>query len=396
MARNIYRLTTRSVQTIKAAGMHGDGGGLYLRVTHADVRGRTITGRSWIFRFTDPVTRKRRDAGLGPVWDVSLAAARARAAEFRDAIRRGDSPIVKAQRKRPDAMTFGACATAYIDAHKAGWRNAKHAAQWTATLTTYCKPITDADVAAVDTTLVLSCLQPQWKAKPETMTRVRQRMECVLDWATVRGYRTGDNPARWKGHLDVLLPRRSKVAAVEHRAAVPYSGMHDFMGELRKQTGLGALALELQILTATRPGEAAGAEWREFDLDAALWIIPGERMKAGHEHRVPLSAPVVVLLRTLPHKGRFVFPGVKGRPLTTAAAMATLRGLRPGVTAHGFRSSFRDWAGEETHYAREVVESALAHRIKDKAEAAYRRGDALARRTEVMQAWADYLDGKKV
>jgi integrase len=287
-------------------------------------------------------------------------------------------------------LTFAECSAKYIEAHRAGWRNEKHAAQWSSTLATYAEPINALPVANIDTALVLRCIEPHWATKTETMTRVRQRIESVLDWARVRDYRTGDNPARWKGHLDQLLPKRSKVPKMEHRAALPYAEISAFMADLRSRNGLGALCLQLGILTATRPGEAAGAEWVEFDLDGATWTIPGERMKAGKEHRVPLSAPAVALLQSLPAHGRYVFPGVKGKPLTTAAGMALLKDMRPGITAHGFRSTFRDWAGETTKHPREVIEHALAHQLKDKAEAAYQRGDLFQRRAVLMKEWAAY------
>ncbi|EIM04125.1 integrase family protein [Rhodanobacter denitrificans] len=298
------------------------------------------------------------------------------------------------------AVAFGACCEKYIATHRAGWRNVKHAEQWDSTLRTYCATLWHLDVAAIDTALVMQCLDPIWATKTETASRVRGRIESVLAWATVRGYRSGENPAAWRNHLSQLLPKRSKVQKVEHRAALPYASMTAFMAKLRSRAGLAAKALELQILTATRPGEAAGAQWVEFDLDGAQWIIPGERMKAGKEHRIPLSDAAVTLLRSLIPmvKGKpvtptgNVFPGVKGRPLTTAAGMALLREMKAEVTAHGFRSTFRDWAGETTKYPREVIEAAMAHRLKDAAEAAYARGDMLERRKHLMEAWATYCD----
>jgi integrase len=257
---------------------------------------------------------------------------------------------------------------------------------------TYCAPIWLLPIDTIDTTLVMRCLDPVWTTKTETASRLRGRMESVLAWATVRGLRTGDNPAAWRNHLDQLLPARNKVQAVEHRAALPYIEAAAFMSELRHRDTLAARVLELQILTATRPGEAAGAQWPEFDLYGAVWTIPADRMKAGKEHRVPLAPAVVKLLQALPRVDGNVFPGVKGKPITTSAAMKLLKELRPGLTAHGFRSTFRDWAAETTSHPREIIEQAMAHRLKDAAEAAYQRGDLLQRRAVLMADWAKYCD----
>jgi integrase len=393
MARLLNRLDTKKVEKAADGARLADGGGLYLQV-----RGPS---KVWIFRYRSRATGKERDIGLGPTHTISLARARELAAYERTVIAAGNDPLVyrraaaaaeKASQARQ--LTFAQCAEKYIAAHRAGWRNAKHAAQWSSTLATYAKPINSLPVAEIDTALVLKCLEPNWSSKAETMTRVRQRIEAVLDWATVREFRRGQNPARWKGHLDALLPRRSKVQTVVHRAALAYTDMHGFMTELRKRQGLAARALELLILTATRPGEAAGAQWSEFDLDAATWTIPARRMKAEKEHRIPLVPAAVALLRALAKDGveGHVFPGVKGRAITTAASMALLTELRPGFTVHGFRSTFRDWAGETTAHPREVIEHALAHQLKDKAEAAYSRGDLLQRRAKLMLDWSKYID----
>lgn len=394
MARPLYRLDTKKVENAKAGARLADGGGLYLQV-----RGES---RTWIFRYRSRLDGKEHDIGLGATHAVPLVRARELAAHHRGVLAAGNDPLEyrraamraeKASRLR--AMTFAQCAEKYIAAHRAGWRNAKHAGQWAATLATYATAINPQRVADIDTPLVLRCLEPHWTTKPETMTRVRQRIEAVLDWATVRGYRTGENPAKWKGHLALMLPKRTKVRAVEHRAALAYTDMHGFMIDLRARQGLAARVLELQILTATRPGEAAGAQWAEFDLEAALWTIPAGRMKAQKEHRIPLSAPAVALLRSLPRAGDgHVFPGVRGKAITTAAGMAMLSELRPGITAHGFRSTFRDWAGETTSHPREVIEHALAHQLKDKAEASYARGDLLRRRARLMDDWAAYIDAE--
>lgn len=394
MARELNRLTALKVRKATKPGKYHDGAGLYL-VIHPN------GSRTWIFRWRDRVTGKLRDKGLGPAWDVSLEQAREKAKACRELVRNGGDPIEDARAamaaKRVEfakRLTFAECAAKYIEAHKAGWRNAKHGAQWVATLDTYAAPINPLPVAAIDTALVLKCIEPHWATKTETMTRVRQRIEKVLDWARVRDYRTGDNPARWKGHLDQLLPQRNKVQKVQHHAALPYADVPAFMVDLRHRNGLAALCLELQILTATRPGEAAEATWSEFDLRHATWTIAADRMKAGKEHRVPLSAPAVALLRSLPVHGAYVFPGVKGKPLTTAAGMGLLKRMRPGITAHGFRSTFRDWAGETTKHPREVIEHALAHQLKDKTEAAYQRGDLFKRRAALMDDWAKYCAAK--
>lgn len=392
MARERNRLTALRVRREKKPGRHADGGGLYLYVAPHGAR-------SWVFRYRSRTSGKLRDMGLGPALDVTLERARERAATARVLLTEGIDPIDHAHERRAAAqgervrrLTFGQCAERYIAAHRAGWRNVKHADQWTSTLATYAEPISRLAVDAVDVTLVLACLEPHWAAKAETMTRVRQRIEAVLDWATARKLRSGENPARWKGHLDKLLPKRSKVQKVVHRPALPYVALHPFMVELRQRHGLSARCLELQILTATRPGEAAGAQWPEFDLDRAVWTIPSSRMKAEREHRIPLSVPAVAMLRALPRIDNNVLPGVEGRPLTTAAAMQLLKDLRPGITAHGFRSTFRDWAGESTSHPREVIEHALAHQLKDKSEAAYQRGDLFERRARLMADWAAFCD----
>jgi len=292
-------------------------------------------------------------------------------------------------------MTFAACAERYIAAHKTGWRNPKHAAQWPATLATYVNPIFgDLPVQAIDVGLVMKAIEPIWAVKPETASRVRGRIESVLDWATARGYRQGANPARWKGHLDNLLPKKTKVRRVEHHAALPYVDIAEFMVELRRQAGIAARALEFAILTAARTGEVIGAQWDEVDLVARLWTIPAGRMKAGKEHRVPLSDAAVAILEQMreARHGEFVFPGTKaGRSLSNMSMLMTLRRMNRGsLTAHGFRSSFRDWAAERTSFPAEVAEMALAHTVADKVEAAYRRGDLFEKRRQLGDAWARF------
>ncbi|VBP19593.1 Integrase [Burkholderia pseudomallei] len=294
-----------------------------------------------------------------------------------------------------DAVTFQHCAEKYIDAHRAGWKNAKHAEQWTNTLTTYAYPIFDSyAVSAIDTTLVMKVLEPIWTTKTETASRIRGRIESVLDWATVHGYRVGENPARLKGHLDKLLPKRSRVQKVEHHPALRYADLPDFMNELRAAEGTAARALEFLILTATRTNETIGATWQEFDLDEGVWIVPAERMKMRREHRVPLSARAVALVKAQQKLklGDYVFPGARDKkPLSNMAMLQLLERMKyDDITVHGFRSTFRDWAGETTHYPREVCEAALAHGIKDKAEAAYARGDLFTKRAALMQDWDKY------
>lgn len=387
-ARN--KLTALKVRSLKEPGRYSDGGNLYLFISKHGAR-------SWVFRYADRVTGAVRDKGLGPAADVTLERARERAAICRLQLLEGADPIGVSQARRQAAkleharrVTFGECCEKYIEAHRAGWRNVKHAEQWDSTLRTYCALLWPLDVAAIDTGLVMRCLEPIWREKTETASRLRGRIESVLAWATVRKFREGDNPAQWRNHLDQLLPKRSKVQKVEHRAALPYADIAIFLARLRQRQGLAARALELQILTAARPGEAAGAKWDEFDLDAALWTIPAERMKAGKEHRVPLSSAAVKLLRGMPRVAVMTFPGKKDKSLTTAAGMQLLKDMELDITAHGFRSTFRDWAAEATTHAREVIEAAMAHRLKDAAEAAYQRGDLLRRRARLMEDWAAF------
>ena len=289
---------------------------------------------------------------------------------------------------RATLRSFGDCATAYIAAHRKGWRNAKHAGQWRSTLDTYAADLLPLPVAAVDTAAVHKALEAIWADKTETATRLRQRIEAVLDWATARGYRSGDNPARWRGHLSNLLPAPAKLKGVTNRPAMPYADMHRLTARLADTATLAAQALTLQILTATRPGEAVAARWEEFDLDAGRWTIPGKRMKAGKAHEVPLPPRLVAFLKKLPRDpSGFLFPGKPGKPLTTAATLKLLQGLEPGLSCHGFRSSFRDWAADQTTYPRDVAEAALAHAIKDKTEAAYRRSTMLDKRAAMMGDW---------
>ncbi len=386
------KLTALGVTKLKAPGMYGDGGGLWLQVSGKG-------GKSWVFRYT--LKGKSREMGLGPVSTFSLAEARDKALTCRKLCYEGIDPIEMRRGQRQDAaveaakaITFRTCAEGYIEAHKAGWRNDKHAAQWTATLATYAYPVFgNLPVQAIDTNLVTQALEPIWTTKPETATRVRGRIESVLDWAATRGYRRGENPARWKGHLQNLLPKRSKVRKVEHHAALPFKEVPTFMKAVAAQPGVAAKLMAFTILTAARTGEALGARWSEIDLDAGIWTVPAERMKAGAEHRVPLSPPALALLGEMQGlDDTFVFPGGRrGKPLSNMAMLVLLRRMeRADLTVHGFRSSFRDWASETTHFPSEVVEMALAHTVESKVERAYRRGDLFEKRRELMRAWAGH------
>lgn len=390
--RSLNRLSAKAVDSLNGRGYYADGGGLYLQISKFETR-------SWVFRYS--LAGKAREMGLGPYPDVSLKDAREKAAEGRKLLRDGIDPIERRQAARStmiaaraSALTFEQCAAAYIAAKEHEWKNTKHAQQWRNTLATYANPVIGSMlVSDVEQAHILKILEPIWTTKTETAARLRGRLENVLDWARVRGYRKGDNPAKWAGHLDTLLATPRKVAKVEHHAALPYAEAGAFMADLRKQAGMGARALEFAILTAARSGEVRGATWAEIDLDAAVWTIPGERMKAGKEHRIPLSPAAVDLLRALPRsEGGLVFPGMKERrPLSDMSLTAVLRRMKRGdLTAHGFRSTFRDWAGETTAYPREVIEHALAHQLKDKAEAAYARGSLFDKRRLLMAAWAKY------
>jgi integrase len=342
--------------------------------------------------------------GLGAVHTLGLAEARKRATECRKLRLDGHDPIedrkagrLQAKLDAARSMTFEQCAEAYIASHRPSWKNDKHAAQWPSTLKTYAYPVFgNLPVQSIDVGFVLKALQPIWHKKTETATRLRQRIEAVLDWATACGHRQGDNPARWRGHLDKLLPPRAKVQKVRHHKALPYAEIGGFMAALREQNGLAAYALELLILTATRTGEVINAKWEEFDLKAALWTIPGDRMKAGKEHRVPLSKPALAVLKRLEmgDPGEFVFPGAKpGKPLSNMAMLALLERMeRSDLTVHGFRSTFREWAAERTNFPREVAEHALAHSLPDKVEAAYQRGDLVDKRRQMMDAWAKFCE----
>jgi integrase len=375
--------------------MHAVGGvsGLYLAIA----RGGT---KSWILRAL--VGDKRREMGLGPYPEVPLAAARDKARTAREKIEQGVDPVLERQRaasalraEQAKAMTFDLAATRFIDAKSDEWRNAKHRWQWTNSLEKFAGPVIGKMlVSDVTQAHVLSILQPIWKEKTETAVRLRGRIEQVLDWARVRGYREGENPARWRGHLEQLLPNPNKISRVVHYPALPIDAMAAFMVELRKRTGTTARALEFLIYTAGRSGEVRGARWPEFDLDANLWIVPPVRMKAHKEHRVPLSKQAIQLLKAQPRikDQDLVFPAPRGGVLSDMSLTAVLRRMEAPAVPHGMRSTFRDWAAERTNFPSDMAEMALAHTIDSAVEAAYRRGDMLAKRLKMMQAWADFCD----
>jgi len=393
MARTVGKLTALKVGRRLKPGMYADGAGLYLQVTG-------VGAKSWIFRFS--LHGRAREMGLGSLSAVSLSEARIKAGEYRRLRQEGVDPIEvrKSLRERAvlDAaktVTFKDAAASYIASHRAGWRSAKHAWQWENTLATYAEPVLGRlSIQAIDTGLVLKVLEPIWKAKPETASRLRGRIEVILDWAKSRGLRQGENPARWRGHLQHQLPARSKLQRVKHHAALPYADLPDFMSKLRAQKGTSARALEFTILTAARTGDTIGALWNEVNTSDKVWTVPADRMKARKEHRVPLSPHALAILRD-EHDVRtsdYVFPGGKaGKPLSSMAMAEVLQRMGRGdITVHGFRSTLRDWAAERTDFPSEVVEMALAHAIGNKVEGAYRRGDMFEKRRRLMDQWSMY------
>jgi integrase len=398
MARTRNKLTARGVATLSKPGKHSDGGGLYLRI---DGEGESVR-RRWIFRF---VWRDRtREMGLGGSPEVSLADARKARDAAEKIVQAGQDPISArddARQAQFDKPTFGQVADAFIEAKGPEWRNDKHRAQWKMTLEIYAAPLRSRPVDEVDTDAILSVLQPIWQSKAETASRLRGRIETVIDAARAKGHipRNEANPARWRGHLDKLLPKRAKLTR-GHHAALSYNRISTFIAELRMREAIAALALEFCILTTARSGEVFGARWAEIDFASKLWTVPAARMKAAREHRVPLATRAMQILERL-FEGRtdeFVFPGQKAdKPLSGMAMEMLLRRMKTdGVTVHGFRSAFRDWAGNETDFARELAEAALAHVIGDKAEQAYRRGDALEKRRTLMDAWGQFCEPSSI
>ncbi len=402
-------LSAKQVENESRLGYHADGAntGLYLQVA----QGQGRLNRSWVFRYTSPTTRTRRELGLGSTRVRALAEARRVAADFRLRVLDGYDPKDERDRQRADAVvqrahriTFDEAITKCLEARALEWRNVKHGQQWLNTLTTYASPVLGKlAVELITTDLVHKVLEPIWTTKTETATRVRQRIESVLDWCKARGYLKGENPARLKGGLGELLPKSQKIKKVEHHAAVAYSQVYDFVQTLRTFKGVAPLGLEFALLTAARTGEVVAAKWDEIDLSNKVWTVPAERMKAGREHRVPLCNRALEILRTMKtaQQNDYVFPGhsISKHPhLSTGAFLAVMKrmGQYAQYTPHGLRSTFRDWASETTQFSNETLELALAHTIKNKAEAAYRRGDQLEKRATLMRQWQQYIETKPV
>ena len=399
MARPIHKLTVLTISRARRDGRYGDGGGLYLQVDGGS--------KSWLFRYKRG--EQTHYMGFGPVDMVSIDEARARALECRKLLHAGLNPVAareaeraKRQLEAARTLTFDACVDAYLKAHKAGWRNPKHRQQWENTLKTYASPMFGGlPVRDIDVALVMRVIEPIWSTKPETASRLRGRIESVLGWATIRGYRSGDNPARWRGRLDHLLPARNKVRDIKHHAALPYAELPAFMAALHGREGNAARALEFLILTSVRTGDIIGnnrddappMKWEHLDLRAQLWTIP--KTKANTEHRVPLSSAAAALLKRVASESGadgIVFRGIRpGEALSNGSMLRVLDRMgRDDLTVHGFRATFKTWASERTNFAREVIEAALAHAISDKLEAAYRRGDFLEKRKRLMTAWAEF------
>jgi integrase len=409
MPRRAAGLTAAKVRTAKP-GRYGDGNGLYLLV-------RTPAARFWLFRFTSPRTGKLREMGLGKAdadgarGGVTLAEAREKASELRRVVKAGVDPLerqaeaeaaaaAEAEAAEIRSKTFDAVAALYLEAHRGAWKNAKHRDQWPTTMRQYASPhFGSLPVSEIDTAHVTAALRSIWQHKTETASRLRGRIEAVLDYATVLGWRAGANPARWRGHLDKVFPRRTKVQPIQHHPALPWQEVPAFMAALRGQDWMAARALEFCVLTAARSGEVLGARWPEIDMNAGVWVVPKERMKAGREHRVALSGAALAVLRQVAplrpacEPDPLVFPGrFQGRPLSHRSMAAAVRrmGRKDEFTVHGFRSAFRDWAGETTAHPREVVEAALAHRLGDRVEQAYARGDLFQKRRRLMEDWGAF------
>jgi len=397
MARYTERLSSAKVRHAKP-GLHSDGGNLWLQVTESK-DGKQLN-KSWLLIFKSPVTGKQRQMGLGPLSTVGLGEARDAARECRKLLLERKDPIEERNKERASRLvaaakskTFDQCATDYMASHESGWRNAKHRDQWRTSLETYAYPtLGKLPIADIDTGLVMQVLHPMWNGKAETASRVRGRIESILDWATTSGHRKGENPARWKGHLANLLPSRRKVQKVEHLAAMPYAALPEFLIELRARGGIAAQALEFLILTACRTGEVLGARWDEIDFATKAWTIPGSRMKDGRPHRVPLTQGALDILEGVRNlDSPLVFPGTReGKPLSDLTLLRAFQRMGYDLTVHGFRSAFKDWCSERTSYPNHVVEAALAHAIPSGVEAAYRRGDLFEQRRRLMDEWARY------
>jgi integrase len=385
MARAMHLLKALNLSRLsKQAGMHHDGGGLYLCVQPP--------AASWVYRYM--IAGRARSMGLGPWPLVTLAEAREKAMDAAKLKINGRDPI-EARRAQagPSGMTFGECAKAYIQSHRAGWRSTVHAGQWETTIAMFAEPIIgNVAVSTIDTPAVMQVLQPMWQVQTETASRLRGRIEAILDWAKTRGYREGENPARWKGHLANLLPARTKVKATRHHEALAYTDLPGFIKELRQHEGVAADALAFLILTAARSGEVTGARWSEIDLTNKLWTVPAARMKAGKEHRVPLSPAALAILSRQSQETEIVF-SKRGRALLKGSLHSLAKPL--GVTVHGFRSTFRDWASEQTEFPNDAIEMALAHAVGSKVEQAYRRTDMFEKRRALMAEWAAFCGGHK-
>jgi integrase len=386
MARKVRRLNSRLVSALGKPGRHADGDGLYLVVAKGG-------SKQWVFLFR--FGGRLREMGLGGISGVSLADARKAAEVCRAKVARCINPIDARQREL-FVPNFGECADEFLAGMSGQWRNDKHRKQWKMTLTEYTASIRSMPVNMIETADVLRVLKPIWQRTPETASRLRGRIERVLDAARAKGYRSGENPARWRGHLDTLLPARQKLTK-GHHAAMPYSDVPAFIALLRERQGVAALALEFLILTAARSGEVLGAKWSEIDIDRRIWTVPRNRMKTAVEHRAPLSSRAMTIIEQMAkvRTSAYVFAGDReGRPLSSMALGMVLRQMQVLVTVHGFRSAFRDWCGEVTSFPREVAEAALAHVVGDATERAYRRGDALEKRRKLMEAWASYCEPK--
>lgn len=393
MARPIHKLSARGVATSTKTGLYSDGGGLYLQVSRSG-------SKSWIYRFM--MNRKVRDMGLGSVLDFTLAEAREKARDCRRLVHEGIDPIEERNERRHNnvarqnsSRTFKDCAEEYLRVHSPAWKNKKHIQQWENTLTTYAYPrLGKLPVQKITTEHVTAALLPIWTVKTETATRLRGRIERILDWATVQSLLEGANPARWKGHLDNVLPAPNKLKKVKHFSALPYADLPDFLRKLQTQQSVSAAALTFLILTASRSGEVRLAIWSEIDLAKRVWTIPADRMKAGREHTIPLCNEAIQIIERMQplHQSPYVFSGISpGRPMSDMTLTKCLRRMEyPDITVHGFRSSFRDWAGETTNFGRDVIEAALAHQLKDKTEAAYYRSNLLDKRRLLMRAWEQF------